>query len=191
MNEHAAVYIRPHLVSFLFQELEGDTKAEYATKKIKIAKVTKRSALGQLLHIFKSRAVSVKASNKVTSYNIFLSLDTDNAAENKATINQQINFTHTQLELRPEDVKFINDYLEGLFRLSFVAYVKGYAKSNDSPAKEISSAIHQFMMDHNLYDTETDPEALRRLYYREVKKNHLLHRFQIPISSQIKNYACF
>jgi len=196
MSTQIAVNIRPHLVSFLFKELEGETKAEYKSKKVKLARVTKRSSLGQLLYIFKARAYNEAASKKVTNYNIFLSVDAEDPKQNQATINQRINITHSQLFLLDEDVKFINNYLEGLFRLSLVNFVKGYVKHDTSSEKNnkrmysyISTAIHEFMLDHNLYDTETDPEALRRLYYREVKKNHLLHRFQIPISTQIKHFA--
>lgn len=181
------VHIRPHLISFLFQELEGEIKAVYDTKTIKLAHVTNASILGRLIHVFRSRAVTVKSKNKINGFSIFLSIDSESPEETKASINSRTWLEHSQIQFLPEDVKLLNDHLDSVFRIALVQYIKGYVKGVDS-AHKTSEAIHEFMLLHKLYATELDPESLRRYYYNSVKKNHLLNRLQNPIGNKAIHY---
>lgn len=181
------VCIRPHLIPFLFQELEGDIKAVYKNKTIKLAHVTNASILGRLIHVFRDRAKVVKNKNKINGFSVFLSINTGNPEETKASINSRTWLEHSQIQFLPEDVKLLNDHLDFVFRVSLVQFIKGYDKGSPSDEK-ISKAIHEFMLLHNLYDTELDPESLRRHYYNSLKKKHLLRRLQVPISNKTLNF---
>lgn len=192
-EETIDVYIRPHLISFLYQELAGSNEAAYEHRKIKLIRVTKESVLGRMIYVYAklSGNTNLEAVSNYRGYHLFISVDVKNPENSSASLLQHFNRrTNESLKLLPEYVKIINDYLESLFRICLIEYVKGYCKKNSIQDESfVSEAIHQFMLSHRLYDTETDPEALRRLYYRSVKKNHCLERIQFPISNQIKSYA--
>lgn len=178
------VNIRPHLISFLFQELEGETQANYEGKQVKLAKISRASLLGSLISVCKNQAKTIK-KGRPGSYSVFLTI-TDNTVvsgifhEKKADI-------HSVLELLPEHVILVNDFLENVFRLSLVQFIKGYA-INSTRSDFVNRAIEQFMINHNLYDTNVDPETLRRHYYNSLKKKHTLTRIQNQISNKSYNY---
>ena len=187
MTDLVSVYIRPHLISFLFNELEGEKEGFYEFKKSKLIRVTKMSVLGQFIHLFKTRATD-KVSSKISGYHIFLSIDKNDSKNNEGTVYEKINQNNIHLELLPGDVKLLNDHLESLFRISLAKFIEGYIK-NRSGTKFVNDAIHEFMLEHNLYDTEIDPESLRGFYYRSKKKDNSLQRIQVPTSNQIKYFA--
>lgn len=187
MSKLVSVYIRPHLISFLFNELEGEKEGFYEFKKSKLIRVTKMSVLGQFIHLFKTRATK-KVSSKISGYHIFLSIDINDSENNEGTVHEKVNQSTIQLELLPGDVKLLNDHLESLFRISFVEFVKGYVKHRNS-TKYVNDAVHEYMLLHNLYDTEIDPESLRKVYYNSKKKRRTLQRIQVPTSNQIKYFA--
>lgn len=187
MPNLVSVYIRPHLISFLFNELEGEKEGFYEFKKSKLIRVTKMSVLGQFIHLFKTRATD-KVSSKISGYHIFLSIDLNDHNKSEGTVYEKINQNNIHLELLPGDVKLLNDHLESLFRISLVEYIEGYIKHR-SGQKFVNDGIHEFMLLHNLYDTEIDPESLRRFYYNSKKKDSSLQRIQVPTSNQIKYFA--
>jgi|SRR5690606_38119218 len=186
-KELVNVYIRPHLIPFLFQELDGEIKAVYDKKVIKLAHVTNASILGRLIHVFRSRAEIVKRKSKINGFSVFLSIDKETPSQTKASINSRTWLEHSQIQFLPEDVKLLNDHLDAVFRISLIQFIKGYATGSDSRGK-ISKAVHEFMLLHNLYDTELDPESLRSHYYCSLKKKHLLTRLQVPISNRTLNF---
>lgn len=187
MSSLVSVYIRPHLISFLFNELEGEKEGFYEFKKSKLIRVTKMSVLGQFIHLFKTRATE-RVSSKISGYHIFLSIDINDSKNNEGTVYEKINQNNIHLELLATDVKLLNDHLESLFRISLVEFVHGYIKHR-SGTKFVNDAIHEFMLLHCLYDTEIDPESLRRAYYNSKKKSKCLQRIQVPTSNQIKYFA--
>ena len=191
-----SLYIRPHLIPFMYQELQGDTKAVYVNKKVKLIRVKKQSPLGQMLRVFKSRAATLKACNAIIGYNLFISLDENSLdasmvklteghpEKNKAQQNKE-------LQLLSEDVKCINDILESMFKISLIQFIKGYLKETLNSKKNIRHAIHLFMLEYNLYDTLIDPENLRAIYYYNTSetKDYLLDSFKTPVSSKRANYS--
>lgn len=185
MSNLINVNIRPHLISFLFQEFEGEIKAVYENKKVKLAKISKSSVLGQMIMVFKTRAKkgSIKKAN---SFSVFLTL-TDNTVAT-GLFHEKISDSHFLLELLPEDALLLNDFLESIFRISLVQFVKGYVKSS-TDLDFVNQAVHAFMIQHDLYNTELDPESLRGYYYKSVKKKHSLTKIQNQVSSQSKYYS--
>lgn len=173
-----ALTIRPHLVPFLFNELEGEIKAVYNNKKVKLSKVAKSSLLGDLLHRFKNNAKHANTKRKVSGFSIFLSIDNSTLCFEGTVHEVEISKKeYTVLHLVEEDARFVNDWFHGLLLNAMVEFIKGFIAGSDDELL-ISKAIHCFMIQHNLYDTVIDPETLRREYYRAVKKNHSLSRYQ-------------
>ena len=186
MSNLISVYIRPHLVPFLYKELEAEKEARYEYRKSKLVRVTKMSVLGQFIYLFKTRAKE-KVPSKISGYHIFLSFDANDIANSNAMVCERSNRDNIHIELLPSDVKLLNDLLESIFRISFEQFINGYVK-NRTGNKVVNDGVHQFMLMHDLYNTDLDPERLRRLYYNS-KKKPLMYRMQVPTRSQIKYYA--
>jgi hypothetical protein len=185
MSDLINVNIRPHLVSFLFQELEGETQATYGDKKVKLARISRSSLLGQMIEEFKSFSGQKKTAAS-RSFSIFLKI-TD-SGERTGLLHEKHNSNHSVLELHPSHVKIINDFFETIFRASIVEFVRGYAVNSNSK-KFINEAVNQFMINHDLYLTEIDPETLRRYYYRAINRKHNLSGLQNQIGNRSFNYS--
>lgn len=185
MAELISVSIRPHLVSFLFQELEGETQAVYGDKKVKLSKISRSSLLGQMIDEFKAFSNQKKLSTS-RSFSIFLKIT--ESGEKSGLVHEKHDTNYNVLELSAVHVKMINDFFENIFRISLVEFIKGYAQGTASK-KFINEAIDQFMINHNLYTTEIDPESLRRSYYNAIKKKHSLSRLQNQIGNRSLYYT--
>lgn len=174
------VKIKPHLIPFLFNELEGDSSATTEDKKVKLVRITKRSTMGMILIILQERVTPDYDLEKITGHEIFLTVE-KNIKGNKATLFRKVNNTVFELMLHPDDVDFFNEFLEDLFRITLVSYVQGYAaKPNDN---QVRYAVYKYMELHELFQYEVDPESLRRMYYTALKKKHLLQRIQRPVNN--------
>lgn len=176
------VKIRPHLISFLYQELKGDNEAIYNNKKVKLCRICKSSLIGQMIINFKKEVSDIN-TEKINSFSLFLSIET---SENKGVFHEKAGSKHKVLVLPKIHNDFINHTLESIFRISLIAFVNGYT-SNSEAYDLVKSAIHQFMLIHNLYDTELDPETLRSYYY-DSKKKGLLNRLQNQLSNKSYYY---
>jgi len=174
------VKIKPHLIPFLFNEMEGDSTATTEDKKVKLVRITKRSTMGFILMILQERITPDYDLEKITGHTLFLSVE-KNVHGNKATLFRKVNNTNFELMLHPDDVDFFNEFLEDLFRITLVSYIQGYAaKPNDN---QVRFAIFKYMELHELFQYEVDPESLRRMYYTSLKKKHILQRIQRPVNN--------
>ncbi|WP_026755048.1 hypothetical protein [Sediminibacter sp. Hel_I_10] len=177
--------IRPHLVSFLYKELYADDHAVYEDKKVKLAKVVKSSVLGQLITVFKTKA---KLANieKVTGYSLFLKIIENQEASGE--FHEKYQTSISVLQLLPEDVIVINNYLDSIYDTALVEFVKGYSKNSNPSKSLVHEGVDKFMVEHDLYETETDPMALIRRYYRAIQKNHSLHKIQNQTGNRAKYF---
>ena len=181
MNTPVNVTIRPHLVSFLFEELQGDTQAVYGEKKVKLACISRSSYIGQMLETFTSISPEAITTPRVSSYSVFLTL-TDNG-EKTGLFHTKHNKTHKVLMLPKNYVFLINEFLENIFRISLVEFVRGYT-SGSKIHRAVEAAVNKFMLDHDLYATELDPASLKAMYYKTKKKKHSLVRLQNQIGNR-------
>ena len=181
MSKPVCVKIRPHLVSFLFEELQGETQAVYGEKKVKLACISRSSYIGQMIETFTKIAPETNKSPRISSYSVFLTI-TDNK-ENVGLFHTKHNKTHKALELPEHYVFLINEFLENIFRISLVEFVKGYADGSKLH-RAVEAAVNKFMLDHDLYATELDPASLKALYYKTIKKKHSLVRLQNQIGNR-------
>jgi len=184
MQTPVSLTIRPHLVSFLYEELEGETQAVYGGKKVKLAKISCTSLIGQLIEAFKVSG-QITTKSKVKSYSVFLTIQEN--GDQKGMFHEKTLEIHRALELLPEHVTIINNLLESIFRLSLVQFIKGYT-TNNKDYNRVNQAVEQFMIKHNLWDFEIDPVSLTRLYYRSLKKKSLT-RLQNQVSEHSYNFA--
>ena len=185
MQDHLInVNIRPHLISFLFQEFEGETTAFYDGKKAKLAKISKSSLIGKMITAFKELE-GEPITSRLHSFSIYLTIKKN--GEVKGLFHEKYDNNHTVLQLLPSHSLILNELLESMFRVSAVEFIKGYAQ-NSSSYKFVNEAIHEFMILHNLYDTEVDPISIRAFYYNSIKKKHSLTRLQNQIGNRSLYY---
>lgn len=180
MQELINVNIRPHLISFLFQELQGETQAVYGGKKVKLAKFSRSSILGNMIEDYKASAGQV-SNSRLNSFSIFLTIA--KSGEKQGLFHEKHDSTHKVLQLLPKHVLIINEFFENIFRISAVEFIKGYTKGSDKH-RAVEAAVHQFMLDHDLYATEIDPASLKAHYYKSLKKKHSLSRIQNQIGNR-------
>ncbi len=179
------VTVRPHLVSFLHRELYGEVEAIYDNKKVKLAKISKSSIIGQLLTVFKKNAKAVNV-HKITGYSLFLKIIDDK--EYTAVFHEKKQTSNSVLQLLPEDVILVNNYLESIYDTSLVEFVKGYSKNSKSSRSEVTKAVDAFMIEHNLFETEIDPMSLIRRYYDAIKRPNSLSKIQNQVGNRSKYF---
>lgn len=168
------VTIWPHLIPFIFNEMEGDMSASTPSKKVKLIKLSKSSNLGLFLMILLERSNPDIDTSRITGHSIFLSIEKRKGLQaHKATLFSKCRNNNQVIELDPDDCHIFNNYLEYLLRMCLISYINGYT---DSPLTDniVREAIRRFMVRHELFEYDIDPEALRVAYYNNVKKSALL-----------------
>lgn len=168
---HVPLYIRPHLVAFYFKEVEGE-EIHYLNFKSKAFSLQFSSSLSQIIRIL---LVKADVPVKPTDLKILLTITTQRKAKKYAGKLFQIESGKNHFLKLPQEVnKMINDLLEDIFRISFVYYVIGHIENAPSPS--VTTAINNFIDKYELFEFEFTQDSLRRLYYREIKKNKKLTR---------------
>ncbi|WP_026730194.1 hypothetical protein [Flavobacterium denitrificans] len=179
------VSIRPHLVPFFFKSSEGK-EASYGNKKVKsVLYSSTASSVGRMM-----RLLMVKADKPldVKSFNLFLTVsDCGGKKKYKGDFYRHVNGKNHFLYL-PEDANNdINDLLEDIFRMAFFYYVLGSSENDDD--EMVTRAINSFIDKYDLLEFGFSTDTLRRLYYREKKKDKPVSRFQALRHHTVLNYA--
>lgn len=182
MPELIPVTIRPHLVSFLFKELEGK-EASYMNTKSKTIKIYPFSSLGKILY---SQLINHIKIGRNDQYLIFLSIEKKRNLEFQGQLCMEVKKLYENLLLPEANVRNINNLLEDIFRISFIYYVDGCMEHSNEPS--ITRAVDCFIEKYELLEVGFSNETLRRLYYREKKKNKHLSRLQNQSSNQVVNF---
>ena len=135
------------------------------------------------------RLLMVKSEKPVNidNYNLCLTVS-DNAGSKKYTgqFYKNEKGTNSFLMLPKEANEDINDFLEDMFRMSFISYMNGCVENNDEAV--IRAAINKFIDKYDLLEFDFSNDTLRQLYYREKKNNKILARFQTKHTDQLLNF---
>ena len=180
--ENIPVQIRPHLIPFLFKEMEG-TEAGYMNKTVKSIKIYPFSSIGKFLY---SQLSDFKKIGKRDQFIIYLTIEKKSLNVYYGYLYVSINKVTEMVYLQESKVKEINNLFEDIFRISFVYYIEGYMEHN--PNKEIILAIDKFIDKYDLLELGFTNEGLRRLYYREKTKNNKLSRMQYLSATRVVNF---
>mgnify|MGYP006193732515 CR=1 FL=1 len=182
MIELIPVTIRPHLVSFLFKELEGK-EASYMNTKSKTIKIYPFSSLGKILY---SQLINHIKIGRNDQYLIFLSIEKKRNLEFQGQLCMEVKKLYENLLLPEANVRNINNLLEDIFRIAFIYYVNGCMEHSSEPS--ITKAVDSFIEKYELLEVGFSNETLRRLYYREKNKSKHLSRLQNQSSNQVVNF---
>jgi hypothetical protein len=169
--------LRPHLIPFLYKELEG-TEYQYLKEKVKACKIDTRSTLGFILATTLVKVgYPVKPSSK---YYIYLSLD---ISESVAKIYKIENYEDTFLMV-PEEVKEnINDIIEDHFRIAFQFHSRGMLRAN--PLLEKQQVVAEFMTEYEMDEYGFDLNSMVRLLQRG--RIHKISRIQNQTPSTLRS----
>lgn len=170
----APINIREHLVPFFFKESEGK-EAMYLNKRVKAVLFSPTvSSVGRIIRLLMEKSGQPL---KVDNFNMFLTIsEAGNRKKYKGEFYKQESGKNSFLKLPPEANGDINDLLEDIFRMSFVSYINGCIENNNEGI--VIKAIDNFIDKYDLLEFGYSNDTLRRLYYREKKKNRIISRFQ-------------
>lgn len=172
MTSHVPISIRPHLVNFFFQEVEGE-EVHYLKYRCKSFMLHKSAALNAIIQI-----VLVSADMPVHPSDLSLLLEI-NEAEAKRTFNgtmfQPISGQNHFLKVPPEANRIINDLMDDIFRISFFYYVQGHLENRTTKEVTLIDAIYRFMEKYELMEFGFNMSSLRRMYYRMVNSHGKLN----------------
>lgn len=179
------VTIRPHLIPFFFKQSEGK-EFLYGNKKVKTALFSSTvSSLGRMIRLLMEKSAMPL---KVDNFNLCMTIsDTKHGKQYKGEFYKCVDGRKTFLQLPSDANDDINDLMEDIFRMSFISYMEGCVENNDQAV--VTKAIDRFIDKHDLLEFGFCNDTMRRLYYREKKKDKIVSRFQSAKSTQILNYA--
>ncbi len=176
------VTIRPHLIPFLFQELEGK-ESEYMSVKSKLITIYPYSIIGKFINY---QLEIWDEDSKKHPYTIYLSVEKKGATTYKGTIYISIKKTHSELLLTVDQSNELNNLLEDMFRISFCYYIDGALEHGENT--KILQAIDKFIIKYDLLESGFSRETLRMLYYRDKKKGNKLSRIQHHQGNRFLNF---
>lgn len=176
------VKIRPHLIPFLFKEMEG-TEAVYMNQKVKSLKIYPFSSIGKFLI---SQIEDSKKFGRNDQFIVYLNIEKKSFNEYDGFLYSSINKVTEKIYLCESKVNDINNLIEDIFRISFIYYMDGYLFFN--PEKKVSEAVNKFIDKYDLLEFGFSDIGLRRLYYREKNKANKLSRMQYNSSNRVVNF---
>jgi hypothetical protein len=169
--------IRPHLIPFLFKEMEG-SEQDYIKRKTTAITINQFSSLGKFLHseigtdkpeIFVLKLILEKKALNIYDGQIFIS------QRNK-----------TIPVLLPEiKIIAINNLIDDIFRISFIYFIDGFISF--APQRCITMAIDKFIDKYDLLELGFTTSGLRSMYYRN--KQSPLERMQISPSNHALHFS--
>lgn len=164
--------LRPHLVSFLMTEMNGESKS-FAGYRCKILEISRYSFVGAYLldHLVK---IEYPVKN-INNFNIFL----DVKATSRKRYVAQGNFYKVEslgksfVYLPEEFAETINNSFEQQFRSAFFHYVDARVENSGL----VTQAILSFIEKYDLFEANITQIQLRKLYYK-IKKEGLCFSLQ-------------
>lgn len=164
--------LRPHLVSFLMKEMQGESKT-FAGYRCKVLNVPGYSFVGSFLldHLEK---INYPIKN-IETFNIFLDVK---ATSRKRFISEgkfyKVESLGKSFVYLPEEfVQTVNNIFEQQFRNSFFNYVDARVENKSL----VTQAILGFIEKYDLFEANVTQPQLRKMYYR-MKEDGLCFSLQ-------------
>ena len=178
-----SVEIRPHLIPYFFNEMEG-TPASYDGEKVKMIRLLPSSSLANYIYTQIGFVKHQKRSEPYDNFMLFLSIKTNNFYVCSGKIYLDKRGVKSELKMTIDKARDLNNILEDIFRTNMVSYVDGFIEARGT----VVGAVDCFMKKYNLIEYGFENETMRKMYY-EQKKKKILSRFQIRSSNKVLNWA--
>jgi hypothetical protein len=180
--ETIPVKIRPHLIPFLFKEMEG-TEAAYMTQRVKTLKIYPFSSIGKFLF---SHLPDFQQLGKMDQFIIYLTVEKKSFNIYEGFLYVNISKVTEKVYLPETKVNDINNLLEDIFRIAYVYYVDGYLEHKEKA--NVTKAVNSFIDKYDLLEFGMSDIGMRRLYYREKNKDNKISRMQYMSSTRVTNF---
>lgn len=174
--------IRPHLVPFLFQEMEG-VSAAIDFQRVNMVHLFPTSSLANYLYTQINDVEKTKFGIPRNKFLLYLSIEKKTKFTLSGTIYINKKGVKEILHMDIKKVRAVNNLFEDMFRTSLVFYVEGYVAAG----LEIIKGLDLFAEKYNLLEYGFTTELLRSIYYSQKKKK-LLNRFQTKSSNRVLNF---
>lgn len=184
-KEHplVAANIRAHLIPFLFKEFEGE-EAQYMGKTVKRVSISPLSSVGKFVY---SQMDTSQKLGKKDKFILFLSIIEKSGKIYKGILHVEINKVKQVVLVSEKALNAINNFIEDVFRVSFVYYVDGSRENGDD---EVIKSIDKFIAKYDLLEFGFSNNTLRTLYYREKSNNSMISRMQhFSITNRVMNFS--
>lgn len=157
------VYIKPHLIPFLYQHFKSDDKACINGKKVKAVLINSHTSFGATIRLLIRKSNTKARCDKNPS--IFLSLqEYEDYRSYFGVIYKSADGRSSFLELPQEGVVFINNTLQEMMDNAMLYFIKGFHEKEG--LQGLSVGIHLFIEKYNLFEFGYDVAAIRQKYYR-------------------------
>lgn len=170
--------LRPHLVSFLMKEMQGEGKS-FVGYKCKIINIPAYSFVGSFLldHLEK---IDYPIRN-IETFNIFLDVKANSRKRfiSKGNFYKIESLGKSFVYLPEEFAETINNIFEQQFRNSFFNFVDARVENK----MLVTTAILAFIDKYDLFEANVTQPQLRKLYYR-MKENGLCFSLQNKLRRQ-------
>jgi hypothetical protein len=181
MQTQVPMKLRPHLIPFFFEEMQGIIAA-YAEQKVNMIRLYPTSSLAN--YIYTQIGYEKNAQGRdLPSFLLYLSIEKNKITTLSGTIYLDEKGIKSELLLDVSKVRAINNLLEDIFRNSMVTFVDGFKAAG----KPVRHGVNYFMDRYSLEEYGFERETLRMMYNRE-KENKLLNRLQKRSSNQVINF---
>jgi len=174
------VTIRPHLIPFFFEEMEG-TLASYEGQKVNMIRLLPSSSLANYLYT-QTNYVKAKNGSGLTNdhFLFYLSIQFKQFYILSGTVYIDQKGEKTELKMSLDKVRDLNNLLEDIFRTSLVMFIDGCRAGG----MEVTKSVVLFMEKYNLLEYGFEIPTMRKMYYRQKEKK-TLNRFQKRSTNQV------
>ena len=170
-DEKIPLKVRPHLLSFLYEEFEGKEARYEGAKALSVNFQPHSSIAKYIKNNFKC--------TKNTSLFLYIKIE-KNGLEKSGQIYYKYKGVINPLLVDIHVSDDFNTLIEDMFRLSLNYYLKGLTEQGST----VNDAIWKFIDKYNLLECGFDYENIRQLYYRHAKRP-ALKRFQVKTSNRV------
>ncbi|MGV8914358.1 MAG: hypothetical protein ACOH1X_02805 [Kaistella sp.] len=172
MSNIVPLKLRPHLISFLMTEMQGESKS-FAGYRCKIVNIPGHSFVGSFLleHLQK---IDYPVKN-IQTFNIFLDVKATSRKKyvSKGNFYKVESLGKSYVYLPERFANTVNNIFEQHFRNSFFHFVDARVENKVL----VTTAILAFIDKYDLFEANVTQPQLRKMYYR-MKTEGLCHSLQ-------------
>lgn len=168
------VNLRPHLVSFFYQQFDS-YEVELYGKRVNEVKIHTRSVLGRYIRMMVCR-IDKPILNFETNFNIIFSInDTERSKIFSTDKYKFVDGTKTFLFIPDYFEKDLNELLQKEFETSLFYFIEGYRANNEYGAMREGARL--FMDRYDLYEHGYSYAAIEQIYMRAKRDNKAFVKF--------------
>ena len=173
------VEIRTHLIPFLMKEFTGKEVVYENTKALSVRFFPSSSISKYLYQVTEYQ----RKRDKQDEFFLYLTVQHCKREVYYGALYVDKKGVFEPMELEQKQIIAFNDLLEDLFRITLVSFIQGCVQGSI----RCTDAIMMMVKKYELEEVGLDTNAIRTMYYREIKKKRLM-RMQMQSSNRVTDY---